>query len=203
VVKWIRLLGHALLWSGFLCGALVAVRRTELPEDRWSTISWPAYGTALAVAAAGVVLLRSTRRSARLGSRKHATDVQEMETVLRRLREELRAWQERSEPLDVHRVHGEIDGRLSDDLARFCDLRESLIDAFGLPHYARIMTEFALAERTINRMWSASADGYVDEVAACLQKAALHFDAALGRLDDARAESREQGAKSGELRAES
>jgi len=42
---------------------------------------------------------------------------------------------------------------------------------FGLPAYAGIMTEFATAERSINRAWSASADGYIDEVWLSLDRA--------------------------------
>ena len=56
----IRLWGHLLLWTGFLAGAFVSVRRTEVPESPWSTISWPAYAVALFIATAGVVVLRNT-----------------------------------------------------------------------------------------------------------------------------------------------
>jgi len=101
------------------------------------------------------------------------------------LRARLQLWQTDVGRLPVHEVHRRIDERLSDDLARFAELRESLIDAFGLADLAAVMTEFALAERTINRIWSASADGYVDEVDACLQRAAAHLDLAIGRLDTA------------------
>lgn len=180
-----RWCGHILLWVGFLGGALLAVRSSEIPGRPWGTISWPGYLLALGVAVAGVVVLRATRRSARAGSEKHAGDVAEMAAILPRLRAQLQRWQTADGKLPVHEVHRQIDERLSDDLARFAELRESLIDAFGLADFAAIMTEFALAERTINRMWSASADGYVDEVDACLQRAVAHLDLAIRRLDTA------------------
>ena len=41
--------------------------------------------------------------------------------------------------------------------------------------YADVMTEFASAERLVNRTWSAAADGYVDEVATSLQLAGRHL----------------------------
>lgn len=182
-----RWCGHVLLWIGFLGGALLAVRSSELPARPWSTIDWPAYLLALAVAVAGVVVLRSTRRSARVGSEKHAGDVAEMAAILLRLQTQLQHWQTAAGRLPVYEVHGQIDARLSDDLARFAELRESLIDAFGLAGFAAVMTEFALAERTINRMWSASADGYVDEVDACLQRGVAHLELARGHLDAAQA----------------
>ncbi len=181
-----RICGHFLLWSGFLCGALLAVRRTEVKDSPWSTISWPAYGVALGIAVAGVVLLRSTKRTARLGSERRADDVDQLDAALNRLHKQLRAWQMGKDKPSVHDVHGQIDELLSPDLASFAELRESLIDAFGLQEYAGIMTHFALAERTINRMWSASADGYIDEVDVCLDRAVTHLETAIERLQAAR-----------------
>ena len=64
-------------------------------------------------------------------------------------------------------------------MALFADARESMIPAFGLASYAEVMTRFAGGERLVNRAWSASADGYLDEVVACLRDA-------LGQLDDAK-----------------
>lgn len=184
-----RWCGHVLLWIGFLGGALLAVRNSEIPGRPWSTISWPAYLLALAVALAGVVILRATRRSARAGGEKSTGDVAEMAAILLRLRAQLQRWQTADGRLPVYEFHGQIDERLSDDLARFAELRESLIDALGLADFAAVMTEFALAERTINRLWSASADGYVDEVEACLVRAEAHLDLAISQLDAARARS--------------
>ena len=76
-----------------------------------------------------------------------------------------------------------IDDQLAVELAEFAELRGSLIAAFGLQEYAGIMSEFALAERTINRIWSASADGYIDEVHRCLDRAIRHVQRAATRLD--------------------
>jgi hypothetical protein len=41
--------------------------------------------------------------------------------------------------------------------------------------YADVMTEFAAAERYINRTWSAAADGYIDEVNASITRANQHL----------------------------
>jgi hypothetical protein len=180
-----RIAGHLLLWVGFLTGAFIAVRSTEDPVNPWATLSWPAYGLALLTAIAGVFLLRSTQRRARLSSAQHADDVEQMEAALKRILRQLRVWQTSDGQLPVHEVHVQIDERLASDLGLFSDLRESLIDAFGLEEYARIMTEFALAERTINRIWSASADGYVDEVDQCLDRSTQHLESAIARLQAA------------------
>ncbi len=180
-----RIVGHLLLWIGFLVGAFVSVRSTEVADSPWSTISWPAYATALFVAAVGVVVLRGTRHSTGAAAADEAGAIDQLGAILTRLHATVGQWSTSAEEISVYEFHGKIDAQLADDLGRFAELREALIPRFGLDHYARIMTEFALAERTINRVWSASADGYVDEVRASLSRAASHLSAARGRLDEA------------------
>jgi hypothetical protein len=46
---------------------------------------------------------------------------------------------------------------------------------FGLQSYADVMSAFAAEERYINRVWSASTDGYVDEVRNYLNRATEQF----------------------------
>ena len=57
-----------------------------------------------------------------------------------------------------------------------------MVHLFGLQTYADIMSHFAAGERYINRVWSASADGYDEEADAYLKKAAVQFDEAKQRL---------------------
>ena len=48
--------------------------------------------------------------------------------------------------------------------------------------YADVMSHFATGERSLNRVWSASADCYGDEVTAYLEKAQSHFAQALQKV---------------------
>lgn len=75
-----------------------------------------------------------------------------------------------------------IDLKLREDLRRFADARQSMVHLFGLQTYADIMSNFAAGERYINRVWSASADGYDEEAEAYLKKAADQFDEAKQQL---------------------
>lgn len=75
-----------------------------------------------------------------------------------------------------------IDLKLREDLRRFADARESMVHLFGLQTYADIMSKFAAGERYINRVWSASADGYDSEAEAYLKRAAGQFDEARQQL---------------------
>ena len=65
------------------------------------------------------------------------------------------------------------------DLTTFAEARESLAHAHNLQVYADVMSHFASGERYINRVWSASADGYVDECMTYLDKAQVQFAEAL------------------------
>ena len=75
-----------------------------------------------------------------------------------------------------------IDLKLREDLRRFADARQSMVHLFGLQTYADIMSNFAAGERYINRVWSASADGYDEEADAYLKRAAGQFDEARQQL---------------------
>ena len=50
-----------------------------------------------------------------------------------------------------------------------------MMHVFGLQNYADVMSAFAAGERYINRVWSASTDGYIDEVRSYLDRATQQF----------------------------
>ena len=81
----------------------------------------------------------------------------------------------------------EIDRRFRKDLNRFVAARESLSHIYGLQSYADIMSAFAAGERYLNRVWSASADGYADEAREYIGRAREQFVDAKGKLDEAHA----------------
>ena len=84
-----------------------------------------------------------------------------------------------AESLPTYEARFSIDRLFRQDLFAFADARESMQHAFGIQAYADIMSAFAAGERYLNRVWSASADGYVDEVNAYLHKASEQFSEAL------------------------
>jgi hypothetical protein len=170
-----RLIGQILLWVGFLAGAFSAVYRLEVPDRKWQTVPWIGYGAAVAVGVVGIVLLRSTAKQQGLQSagseRKWETLQQSLSTIVAAMKE-LRESQHRMTP---HQIVAFIDNRLVEPLAAFAESRDGLIERDGLQYYADVMTQFASAERFINRAWSAAADGYVDEVSASLERADSHL----------------------------
>ena len=168
------ILGQVLLWAGFLSGSLATVFSLEKPEP-WSTINWPWYLVSAFVCLLGIVAIRISKRSAGIESEKSLTDYsslpQHLELVLTNLGE-LRKSQKEMRPSEIVAF---IDDRLMDGLREFADAREAIIPQKGLHGYADIMTQFAAGERAVNRAWSAAADGYVDEVELCLDRADTFF----------------------------
>ncbi len=173
-----RWLGQALLWAGFLAGAVLVVRSAEVPGDKWSTIDWPWYGAALLVGVAGVVVLRATKKGAGMRSQELDADLETLERSLENLVRKLAELEATRDKLAVFDVLERIDAELVEDLGEFVRAREAMIHRYGLQQYANVMSEFAAGERSINRAWSASADGYIDEVWLCVERARHHMAAA-------------------------
>lgn len=166
--------GYVLLTTGFLMAAYA----TALDVDN---VRWELFTVAAAAAALGVVILKrhaGTRARSQEILELNRTELREsIENVVRDLREvptgtrlagaALRHW---------------IDDQLRPDLRRFADARASMVHLFGLQTYADIMSNFAAGERYINRVWSATADGYDGEAQRYLEKARMQFQDAQAQL---------------------
>ncbi len=178
----LRKLGLLLLTVGFFASAFVAVRHADSAGLAWNTIEWVWYIATFLLGVSGVVLLRVTARTADTHSHKLDADMATLESSLGKLLGRLQMMIRDAELVDVYDVHGRIDDELVEDLSAFADARESMAHRFGLQSYADVMTKFALAERNINRAWSASADGYIDEVWASMSRAEKEMSAAHTQL---------------------
>lgn len=87
--------------------------------------------------------------------------------------------------IHTYDMHKKIDALLLEDLDAFAEARETIAHVHGLANYADVMNHFAGGERYLNRVWSASADGYIDEVNEYIGRAQEQFEEAqklLGNL---------------------
>lgn len=160
--------GYILLIVGFLGTAFTAsLDATEM--------NWPWYLAAAVIGAAGVYIVKSsTSRDAQADHVLEADRVmlqQTLSSIVANL-EELNAGKAE---IPTHEMRFEIDRLFRVDLMAFADARESMKHLYSLQDYADVMSAFASGERNINRVWSASADGYVDEVMAYLERAHAQF----------------------------
>jgi hypothetical protein len=169
--------GYVLLVIGFLAGAYFA--STDADSTDWG---W--FVPAAALAAAGVVLIKRSARAGATASHVLEGNRRDLAESLTRICDNLEQLHRDRDAIPSHAMRFEIDRLFRDDLMRFVDARQSLSHLYGLQVYADVMSEFAAGERYLNRVWSASADNYVDEVMRYLGKALEQFRHAKSLLDD-------------------
>ena len=165
---------YALIAGGFLAGAYV----TALDVDH---VDWLLFGIAAVLAIAGVFLAKNADRARATSGELLESNRNELNGSLRNLVRELRQLSD-GEPVTGERLRNWIDGKLRQDLRRFAEARESMVHLYGLQAYADVMSDFAAGERYVNRVWSAAADGYEEEAAAYLKRAAEQFEDAQKQL---------------------
>lgn len=172
-----KTIGFLMVTVGFLAAALASV----IDEN---TVTWLWYVPALAVGVAGVVAIRIN--DARRNKTEHhvASRIETVEGSLERIATNIKKLNAEKQSIDTYDMRYRIDELFIDDLEMFVDARESIAHRYGLAAYGEIMSGFAAGERYLNRVWSASADGYIDEVNIYLDKAQEQFSESLKRVHD-------------------
>ncbi|MEO1528918.1 MAG: hypothetical protein AAFX06_26150 [Planctomycetota bacterium] len=176
------ILGQILLWIGFLGGSLACVFQLENKEDKWSTIPWGMYAAGAAIGIVGVVLIRKDKAAKSAAAGDSESDFETVRDSLQMVADRISSLHDRLDEMTCEDVLTYIDEQCVVPCGDFADGREILINRFGTSVFAAVMTEFASGERYMNRAWSASADGYVDEVEKCVQYARDFFQAASAEL---------------------
>lgn len=142
-------------------------------------VNWFYFLPAVVLGAVGVLLLKSAEKAAAKDDSLLASDKQILVDSLHNIVANLRELEGRKDKVPTYDMRFEIDRIFRADLNKFADSRESMKHLFGLMAYADIMSSFAAGERYLNRVWSASTDGYVDEVLAYVAKALVQFEEAI------------------------
>ena len=140
-----------------------------------SPVRWLWYIPSLALGIAGVVLIRTADAGASKTEHHVAANIETIESSLNRIVTNITRLDAEKQNIDTYDVRHRIDDLFTDDLEAFVDARESIVHRYGLTAYGDVMTRFAAAERYLNRVWSASADGYIDEVHEYLTRAKDQF----------------------------
>lgn len=161
-------IGYLLIIVGFLAGALAAVVDKE-------QIRWFWFAIALAAGAIGVAFARIGKRMESRHEGKLTYNMQKLETSLGRIVKNITELNAEKNSINTYDMRNRIDDLFADDLDTFVETRESIGHTYSLTAYADVMSSFAAGERYLNRVWSASADGYVDEVNEYLDRAQEQF----------------------------
>ncbi len=165
-------IGYLFLVAGFLGASFFAV---ELRQG----VRVPHFLGALAVGVLGVVLLRVVRRREATSADTIRENLAMLESSLTSVVDKARQLEAGMAATDVYELRHVIDREFPDDLDDFVQARYSLVHSFGLQPFADVMNPFAAGERYLNRVWSASTDGYIDEAHAYVTRAREQFELAL------------------------
>jgi hypothetical protein len=152
----------------FLGGAFL----TSLDPE---TVDWPAFMIMIVAGVLGAMLHRRAEAAANKDDVLLQSNRAELETSLNNILANLAELDGRKDKIPTYDMRFEIDKLFRDDLFNFAEARDSMKHIFGLKAYADIMSSFAAGERYINRVWSASTDGYVDEVLMYVEKSHSQF----------------------------
>ncbi len=167
--------GFLLLAAGFLAAAYATALDT-------AATNWALFIPAAFAGIIGVVLVKRQSRGAARSEQVLSANRTELNESLGNIVSSLEQMGEAGDSISTADLRAEIDTRLREDLRRFADARESLIHLFGLQPYANVMSDFAAGERYVNRVWSASIDGWVDELEEYLGRALEQFTDAQAKI---------------------
>ncbi|MCG8504998.1 MAG: hypothetical protein MI755_10365 [Sphingomonadales bacterium] len=170
--------GFILVVAGFLSAAFVASLDPE-------AVDWTFFVAAIGAGVIGVVIVKRAQKAAAHADHVLEGNRRDLTESLAAIIANLRELNGRKATVPVDELRHEIDRLFREDLNRFVDARESMVPLFGLQAYADIQSAFAAGERYVNRVWSASADGYQAEALAYLDKALTQFEEAQAKFDAA------------------
>ncbi len=163
-----KIIGLLLVMASFLAGSFLAVLDPQ-------KVDWMLMAPVLLAGAGGLLVYRRAKHSAAKEGTLLYGNIENLGACLANIVANLENLHERRKALPTYEARFEIDRLFRSDLQNFAEARESMIHVFGMQDYADVMSNFAAGERYINRVWSASTDGYVDEVVAYLEKARDQF----------------------------
>jgi len=161
-------IGYILVTVGFLAASFVAVQDVR-------SINWTWFLIAAALSVLGVALAQYARRAQAVHADTVTSNIEDIDKSLKAIVEKVTQLNAQKGEINTYDMRHKIDEILLDDLNTFVEARETIGVRYGLNAYADVMSHYAAGERYLNRIWSASADGYIDEVNAFLDRAQAQF----------------------------
>lgn len=153
--------------------------------NSWATINWTWYLVSAAICFGGVCLLRMASKSTDSTGEKSVSNLKQIKASLAAAIVNAKELNNSVAKFKPRQTLEFIEEKLLSDLSDFAEGRDSITAEYGLEVFANVMTQFAAGERAINRAWSASADGYVEEAETCVQHGLNMLNSAQKLLDSA------------------
>jgi hypothetical protein len=123
------------------------------------------------------------RRAARTaaGGDESAADTNPV-TIIQQLQQSLNSILDDLDSLAESDLQLRIDTTIDNHVTPLAESRHRIIDRFGMSHGAEILVATAYGERMLNRVWSAAADGYLEEARSSFREASSAFDEAAAMM---------------------
>ena len=170
-------IGYLLIGLGFLVGSYF----TMLDK---SNVEWGAFTIFLILGFVGVAIVQVGNKKAAKSEDTMSSNIAIIESSLANLVDKVSQLNADKHSINTYDMRHKIDEMLIEDLNNFADARQTIGHKYGLASYAEVMRNFAGGERYLNRVWSASADGYIDEVNEYMEKAQVQFIEARQKLQE-------------------
>lgn len=168
-------IGLALVWGCFLVASLVAVLEATL-------INWLMFVPLFAGGFVGVAMIRAGTKQEEQSSHRIDANIQTIHASLENVVSKVTQLNNDKANINTYDMRHKIDEMVLQDIDNFVEARETIGHKYGLQQYADVMSHFAAGERYLNRVWSCSADGYIDEVNEYLERSLVQFVEAFDRL---------------------
>ena len=168
-------IGYSLMSICFLYGSYLC----SLDQ---TTVDWTFFSIAMVVGSIGVCLIVLSKKGHAKKMSQNLMGVTELELCLKRIVDHVSNIQNQSSKVSPYKIRFLIDETMLTDLDLFIHSRKTIAYVYDLQLYADVVSEFACAERYLNRVWSASADGYIDEVNSYLEMTKDQFQQAYQKL---------------------
>lgn len=168
-------IGYFLITIGFIAASFVTV------IDKLE-VDWIYFSVMLVISVVGIVLVRSTEKKETFHEETLSNNMKIIVESLENVVTEVKRVRSEVDDENPQQVHSKIDEKLPGYLETFVESRKTIGHVHSLEEYANVMNHFATAERYLNRVWSASTDGYIDEVNIYIKKSEEEFEAALAAV---------------------
>jgi len=169
-------IGYIMVGISFLGTAFITSLDAQI-------VDWHTFLPTLVFGIIGVTIVKKAIKREAHSEGVLTTNLSNIESSIGRIVTNLATLNENKSSIPPYEIRFEIDKKFREDLNLFADSRRSLGHRYGLQPYAEVMSSFAAGERYLNRVWSASADSYIDEVMLYIDKASDQFIDAQEKLN--------------------
>jgi len=166
-------IGQYCLYIGTIGGAISGAR---IPPN------WTVFTLFFIVLVVGIVLKKVGKKGVSVEA-KHSV-VKVVEESLRAIVTKIENLNKDKSNLTNESLHEKINEIVTNEVFNFSENRHSITETYGINGYNKVMGAFAIGERYINRVWSATTDGYLEEALIYLDRAVPEFKEAQRVLND-------------------